>query len=362
MKPFNSFVLLLILNSLLSGCGPSAGKVVSGNYQSFEGETMGTYYRVTFDNPGIADLQPKVDSILRQLNMEVSTYIPQSTISRFNEADSLFKLNTNPVDGVVGAYSNGHFIQNYGKALEVYHKTEGHFDPTVMPLVNYWGFGYTEKRKVKQVDSLMIDSLLQFVGMDKIELQRFDGTDLLVKSLPGIKLDFSALAKGYGVDLVGRLLADRGVQNFLVDIGGEALAKGQSPRGDAWKLGINVPEEGAAMDEIQTAVPLRDQALATSGNYRNYYEVEGQKYSHTINSKTGYPERNNLLSASVFAEDCMTADAYATAFMTMGIEKAKPLAESLAGIEAYFIYGLPDGGMAVTYTQGLKELFQSNDE
>ncbi|MEQ8703728.1 MAG: FAD:protein FMN transferase [Phaeodactylibacter sp.] len=354
-------IIWVLLGFLFSSCGDTPGRVISKDYQIIEGETMGTYYRVTFDKKGLDDVKPKVDSILRQLNLEVSTYIPQSTISRFNQSDSLFNLNTNPVSGTADSYPNGHFIRNYKKALEIYHETDGYFDATVMPLVNYWGFGYTEKRKVENVDSLMVDSLLQYLGMDKVELQRFDDTDILIKALPGVKLDFSALAKGYGVDLVGQLLTDMGVQHFLVDIGGETLAKGQSPRGDAWKLGINVPEESAAMDEIQTTVPLQDRALATSGNYRNYYEINGQKYSHTINAKTGYPERNTLLSASVFAKDCMTADAYATAFMTMGVEQAKKLASELAGIEAYFIYGLPDGAMAVSYTDGLAEFFTTND-
>lgn len=361
MKNWIAITLWSLLFAALASCGGRASQTIVQDYQSIEGETMGTYYRVTFDDPGLEGAKQRVDSILRQLNLEVSTYIPQATISRFNQSDSLYNLGENPVDGAVTAYSNSHFIENFKKATEVYYKTDGYFDATVMPLVNYWGFGYTEKRKVETVDSLMIDSLLQYVGMEKVELQRFDDTDLLIKALPGVKLDFSALAKGYGVDLVGQLLSDNGVKHFLVDIGGETLAKGQSPRGDAWKLGINVPAEGAAADEIQTTVPLQDRALATSGNYRNYYEVDGQKYSHTINAKTGYPERNTLLSASVFADDCMTADAYATAFMSMGVEKAKKLASELAGIQAYFIYGLPGGGMAVTYTDGLSELFKTND-
>ena len=362
MKTLLNLASLLLLAASLTSCGsPSSGDAIKGNFQIIEGETMGTYYRVTFDDPGTKEVKPRIDSILVQLNLEVSTYIPTATISRINTADRLFNLQTNPEDGKVGSYTNSHFTKNYAKAVEVFQKTEGFFDPTVMPLVNYWGFGYTEKRKVEQVDSLKIDSLLQYVGMDKVELREVEGIPQVVKALPGVKLDFSALAKGYGVDLVGQLLTDMGVRHFLVDIGGETLAKGKSPRGDAWKLGINVPKEGAAADEIQTAVPLEDQALATSGNYRNYYEVEGQKYSHTINAKTGYPERNTLLSASVFAKDCMTADAYATAFMTMGVEKAKKLATQLPGIEAYFIYGLPDGGMAVTYTEGLKDLFNTNE-
>lgn len=319
---------------------------------------MGTYYRVTFDNPSLEEMKPKIDSILQQLNLEVSTYIPQSTISRFNRADSVFNLSTHPTDGSVGNYENQHFLNNYRKAVEVHAQSKGYFDPTVMPLVNYWGFGYEEKKKLEAVDSALVDSLLQFVGMEQVSLRVYENTSVLYKSAPGVKLDFSAIAKGYGVDLVGQLLEDNGVEHYLVDIGGESLARGQSPRGDTWKLGINVPEEGAGMSEIQTAVPLKDQALATSGNYRNYYEVNGRKYSHTINAATGYPERNTLLSASVFASDCMTADAYATAFMAMGVEKARALAESLPAVEAYFIYGLPDGGMAVSYTEGLNAIFK----
>lgn len=361
MKTFLPFFILALWPALFSSCGNSSSSAVSSDYQILEGETMGTYYRVTFDNPRMQEMKPKVDSILRQLNLEVSTYIPQSTISRFNRADSMFNLSTHPTNGSVGQYENQHFLNNYRKAVEVHAQSNGYFDPTVMPLVNYWGFGYDEKKKVEAVDSTLIDSLLQFVGMEQVSLKVFETTPMLYKSAPGVKLDFSAIAKGYGVDLVGQLLEDHGIEHYLVDIGGESLAHGRSPRGDAWKLGINVPEEGASLSEIQTTVPLNDQALATSGNYRNYYEVDGRKYSHTINARTGYPERNTLLSASVFALDCMTADAYATAFMAMGVEKARSLAESLPAVEAYFIYGLPDGGMAVSYTAGLNTIFETTN-
>ncbi|HKK79092.1 MAG TPA: FAD:protein FMN transferase, partial [Phaeodactylibacter sp.] len=316
--------LLFIL--LLAGCAPDGNSsAANADYSIVEGETMGTYYRITYKDRTGEDLKPTFDSVLKALNLEVSTYIPQSTISRFNAADSVFDLHTHPVRGDDVHYDNTHFLNNYRKSVEVAQETKGYFDPTVMPLVNYWGFGYTEK-KMEKVDSSTVDSLLQFVGLDKVELAIYEDNTWLRKALPGVKLDFSAIAKGYGVDLLGQVLEARDITDYLVDIGGETLAKGQSPRQTAWQLGISLPKEEASLRDLQTTVPLQNQALATSGNYRNFYEVDGVKYSHTINPKTGYPERNTLLSASVFAPDCTTADAYATAFMTLGTERAYALA------------------------------------
>jgi len=349
---------LLLLLLLLSACSAESGqKSENPDYKVIEGETMGTYYRVTFKDLQDGELKAVFDSTLRALNMEVSTYIPEATISRFNQADSVYNLSTDPYSGKASGYQNEHFLANYRKSVEVAAKTDGFFDPTVMPLVNYWGFGYTEKKPVETVDSATVDSLARLVGMDKVELKVLEDSKLLAKASPGVKLDFSAIAKGYGVDLLGRVLDERGIKHYLVDIGGETLAKGKSPRGDAWQLGISLPKETAALSEIQTAVPLRDQALATSGNYRNFYEVNGVKYSHTINPKTGYPERNTLLSASVFAPDCTTADAYATAFMTMGTERAYSLALDMPNLEAYFLFSREDGSMDVRFTPGLNDLF-----
>ncbi len=357
LTPLLSALLLL---TLLSSCETSGNKMKeNADYTVVEGNTMGTYYRVTYKDVQDENLKTVFDSALQALNMQVSTYIPESTISRFNQADSLYQLGTDPNTGNNTGYNNDHFIANYKKAREVFSKTDGFFDPTVMPLVNYWGFGYDEKKKITTVDSSKIDSLMRYIGMDHVELELYDESEVLVKSNPGVKLDFSAIAKGYGVDLLGRILAARGISNYLVDIGGETLAQGMSPRGDAWKLGINYPNEEAGVQDIQTTVPLKDRALATSGNYRNFYEVDGVKYSHTINPKTGYPERNALLSASVFAPDCMTADAYATACMTLGPERAYDLIESIPNLEAYFIIGEEDGGMAVRYTPGLQSLFKT---
>jgi FAD:protein FMN transferase len=344
--------------SLLVSCASESGQQTALPYLTLEGQTMGTYYRVTYGDAQQRDFQGSIDSLLQAINLEVSTYIPEATISRFNQAEVSFDLRTDPRSGEAGAYANRHFLPNFLKAKEVYAQTEGYFDPTVMPLVNYWGFGYTPKKPVEQADSAKVQELLLLVGFGQVELLVQGEDTLLQKARPGVQLDFSAIAKGYGVDEVGRFLAAQGIENFLVDIGGEALSRGRSPRGDAWRIGINRPQEDAAVDEIQVAVPLDNRAIATSGNYRNFYEVDGLKYSHTINPKTGFPERNTLLSASVFAPDCMTADAFATAFMTMGLERAFALANQLPDIEAYFIYGLPDGGMATRYTPALAPLFE----
>lgn len=343
---FMMAVALLWLH--LTGCvpdsGPPAGELT---YVALEGETMGTYYRVQYADPEGRDYQASVDSLLRAFNLQVSTYIDSSTISRFNRAAEVFPLS--PADS--------HFLANYEAASVIYRQSKGAFDPTVMPLVNYWGFGYTEKKPVTAVDSLRIDSLMQFVGMDKITLEREGASVRLRKALPGVQLDFSAIAKGSGVDLVGRLLEARGIRHYLVDIGGELVARGRSPRGDAWKVGINVPREDAGFSELQTAMPLTDQAVATSGNYRNFYEVNGVKYSHTINPRTGFPERNRLLSASIVAGDCMRADAYATASMVMGIEEAFDFIAALPDVEGYFIYSDAAGLMQVRHTEGLDAIF-----
>jgi len=346
-------LLALLLTSCVSDGNQSAA---NADYNVIEGETMGTYYRITYKDRTGKDLKPTFDSVLKALNLEVSTYIPQSTISRFNAADSVFDLHTHPAEGDKVHYDNTHFLNNYRKSVEVAQETNGFFDPTVMPLVNYWGFGYTEK-KIKKVDSTTVDSLVRFVGLDKVELAMYENKKWLRKAQPGVKLDFSAIAKGYGVDLLGQVLEARQIKDYLVDIGGETLGRGQSPRGTAWQLGISLPKEEAGLQDLQTTVPLQDQALATSGNYRNFYEVDGVKYSHTINPRTGYPERNTLLSASVFAPDCMTADAYATAFMTLGTERAYELASQTPALEAYFLFSQPDGRIDVRYTPGLNAIF-----
>ena len=312
---------------------------------------MGTAYRITYADSLDRDLQADIENLLSEINQEVSTYIDSSTISRFNQSETGIYLGY-VMDPDDPPERNRHFLANFVTAQSVYKTSGGAFDPTVMPLVNYWGFGYAEKKAHTGNDTLVIDSLMGFIGFDRVTLQN----DTLRKSDPGVQLDFSAIAKGYAVDAAGRLLEGKGIRHYLVDIGGEIRAKGKNAKGNIWKIGINIPEEAASLTAIQTALPLDNRSVATSGNYRNFYEVDGVKYSHTISPKTGFPERNTLLSASVFAAECMIADAYATAFMVMGVDSAYELANRLPGIEAYFIYSLEAGLMDVKYTDGLENM------
>jgi thiamine biosynthesis lipoprotein len=318
-------------------------------YQTIEGEAQGSYYRITYADSAGRDFTPQVEKLLDDMNMEVSTYLDSSIISRFNTASG--------TDFSFSAKSR-YFLDNYLKSREVFRESAGAFDPTVMPLVSYWGFG-AKPKKISAVDSLKVDSLLRFVGLTQIMmLPKGRDSVILRKELPGVQLDFNAIAQGYTVDEVGRLLEANGVFHYLVDIGGEVLAKGRNPRGKDWTIGINTPREDGQTEEIFATVPLRNRALATSGNYRKFYEVDGVKYSHTINPRTGYPERNTLLSASVFAPDAMSADAYATACMVLDAQNGMAMIERLENLEAYFIIGKPDGSMGVQYSSGLKSLFE----
>ncbi len=317
---------------------------------------MGTTYHISYKDSLKRNFQKEIEALLAAVNMEVSTYIDSSFISKFNQAESEIKYLNLLSQEASSKYK--HFRLNFEKATEVYEKSEGYFDPTIMPLVNYWGFGYAEKKAVEKADSLIIDSLMQFVGYDKIsQRSRKDGSIFLVKSAPGVQLDFSALAKGYGVDAVGFLLEKNGVQDYMVEIGGEVRVKGKNQHNQWWKVGINTPDENASVNDFQSKILLKNRSLATSGNYRNFYNVNGDRYGHTLNAKTGYPEKNRLLSVSVFADDCISADAYATACMTMGLEKAFDLISSIEGLDAYFIYSEEGGDMIQAHTEGLENVF-----
>lgn len=337
---------------LIWGCR-EAGVDRSTSYLEIRGETMGTYYQVRYADPSMREFKKAIDSLLLQINLEVSTYIPTSTISMFNQSDKDFLLSYNPNGGQV-PYPNQHLKANLLRARDIYLETHGHFDPTVMPLVNYWGFGYTEKKKVEAVDSVRIDSLVQLVGFDQVIWK--EDANLLSKDKVGVQLDLSACAKGYGVDAVAALLATRGITNYMVEIGGEVVVKGLNAKGKPWSIAVSLPKEGAGLQDIQAILALKDMAVATSGNYRNFYEVAGEKFAHIISPFTGFTEKSNLLSVSVLANDCITADAYATAFMVMGLEKALAFAKEKTTIEAYFIYSNPDGSMAVAYTDGIPPL------
>jgi FAD:protein FMN transferase len=243
-----------------------------------------------------------------------------------------------------------YFETCFNKSVEVSKNTDGAFDATVMPLVNAWGFG--PKRKTR-VDSTVIDSLLKFIGYKLIELK----DNKVIKKDVRVQLDFNAIAQGYSTDLISEFLASKGISKYLVEIGGEVYAKHKKLNGDYWKVGIEKPEENiATTNPLKAIVRLKNKALSTSGNYRKFYVENGIKYSHEINPKTGYPAHNTLLSASVFAKNCITADAYATAFMVMGLEKTIKFLTKNPNIEVYLIYSNTDGNYLIYESEGLKKI------
>ncbi|MCE7055327.1 FAD:protein FMN transferase [Algoriphagus sp. AGSA1] len=298
------------------------------------GQTMGTTYNVTYLDEENRDLQPAIDSLLHVFNQSLSTYIPDSELSKFNQGDTI-------------DFNLPFLLPVLETSRTVYENTNGAFDPTVGPLVNIWGFGPTGPELKDSVD---IKLMLASVGFDKID---FDQKQLRKKS-PGIYLDFSAIAKGYGSDVVADFLKSKGITDFLVEIGGELVANGLNEKGELWKVGVNKPEESANAAELISIIALQNRGMATSGNYRNFYMRDSVKISHTINPATGYPVNHSLLSATVLAESCILADAYATAMMVMGKDKALALDSVLSEIDVFLIFDDGNGGYKTFASESLK--------
>lgn len=298
------------------------------------GQTMGTTYRVVFLDDRRRDFKQEIDSVLVAFNQSLSTYIPDSEISRFNRRDTL-------------QIESDFFYPVLEASRQVFDETGGAFDPTIGTLTNLWGFG---PEGAQRKDSVEIRDILRVVDFNLVV---FDENQV-IKQRPGVQLDFSAIAKGYGVDVVADFLESQGITNMLVEIGGELVGRGVNEYGELWKIGINQPDEESAADELFSIIALQDQGLATSGNYRNFYISDGIKYSHTISPFTGFPVRHGLLSATVLAENCMLADAYATAFMVMGTEEAIALQQQLGNIEIFLIFNDEDGNIDTYVSEGLK--------
>lgn len=308
---------------------------------SFNGETMGTYYNIVYLHPEGSNYKDAVDSLLIEWNNSLSTYIPDSEISRFNRNDSF-------------QFVSQYFYPILIKSQEVFKATGGAFDPTIMPLVNAWGFGPEEN---EMPDSAKISELKKLVDFNKII---FDSIEVK-KAITGMSLDFSAIAKGYGVDVVGTLLKQKGIENFLVDIGGEILCRGINDRGTPWTAGIEDPSTEIFNRKIKAIIEVRDKAIATSGNYRNFYVKDGKKYAHTISPFSGYPVEHSILSATVMANDCMTADAYATAFMVLGVETAIAIINDHPEMDAYFIFSDIDGTIQTYMTDGIRSILKKEN-
>lgn len=302
-----------------------------------EGAAQGTTYHITYFDKKNRNFQPQIEKILADFDKSVSTYLPTSIISR---------INANEKNVVVDKY----FTTCFNKAKEVWKNTNGAFDPTVYPLVNAWGFGPGKKEKIEQAK---IDSILEFVGFDLIELKG----KAIVKKDPRVALDFNSFAQGYSVDVVSEFLNSKKITSYVVEIGGEVFAKGKKPNGENWQVGIEKPlDNTTSVNPINAIVKLEDLAMSTSGNYRKFFIENGIRYGHHIDPKTGYPTKNNLLSATLFAKECITTDANATGVLVLGLEKAKEFLALHPEIQAYLIYSDDKGNYQVYETPGIKNI------
>ncbi len=320
--------IILILLFLFATCSYE-------KYQFLEGYTQGTTFRIIYKSSEKFDVE--IYEMLKEFDMSLSNYEKQSIISRINRNEPDVELNEI-------------FVNFFNKSHEVFKKSDGYFDITVGPLVNAWGFGVDEKRTA---DSSKIDSLIELVGMDKIKIEN----NRIVKQDSRIFLDANAIAQGQSVDYVCEFFEKENIHNYMVEIGGEVRAKGLNDKGEIWRIGIDKPIEGSSVEdaELQAIIKLDNKSLSTSGNYRKFYEYKGTKYAHSINPKTGYPERDKILSASIIANECSIADAFATACMVMGFEKAIKMLNENKDIEGYFIYAGVDGEFEVYQTSGFKK-------
>ncbi len=302
-------------------------------YQNNKGFIFGTTYNITYQHD--KDLGKEILVALNQVD---------ASLSPFNEKSIITKINNNE-----SVKPDKMFVEVFELAKQISTETHGAFDITVAPMVNAWGFGFKSGTSpTKEV----IDSIKEIVGFDKISLKN----NKIVKQDPRTTLDCSAIAKGYGCDIVARLFRNKDIKNFMIEIGGEVVTSGISEKRIPWKIGVTKPTDDSLStnQELQTILNITDMAMATSGNYRNFYYKNGKKYAHTIDPKTGYPVQHNILSATVLASDCATADAYATSFMVLGLDGAMKILEQHPELMAYFIYSDQKGHNAVWYSPSMK--------
>ena len=303
-------------------------------YQKCAGGIFGTSYHIIYQYDD--DLQAEIEAKMKEVDASLSMFNKESIISRINNNQSV--------------ELNDMFVEVFQQAEKISKDTDGAFDITVGPLVNAWGFGFKHEQLPNKH---AVDSLMTIIGYKKVQLA---SNGSIKKSDPRITLDCSAIAKGYGVDVVARLLEEKGISNYMVEIGGEVVTRGISEKRVPWKIGVTKPTDDPLSEggELQTILNVTDKAMATSGNYRNFYYKGKRKYAHTINPKTGYPVQHSILSATVLTNTCMRADAYATAFMVMGFEGAKKILERNPDLMAYLIYD-DKGETKVWFSPSLEE-------
>ena len=334
------YIVVAIGLVALAMCRTKEAETQALSYHKLEGTVFHTIYHITYQ--GERDYHDEIKQLFKEFDGSLSMFNDTSIITRMNNCDT-------------SVVANRYFRHVFTKAMEVSEATGGAFDITVAPLVNLWGFGFKNSDNVSQA---AIDSILQFVGYKTVHL---DEEGHLHKDDPRTIMDASSIAKGYMSDVVADFLREQGVENYMVEIGGEVALNGVNPKGSRWSIGINKPTDDSTQvnSELQDILYMSEGGVATSGNYRNFYYKDGKKYAHTIDPHTGYPIQQDILSSTVIARDCMTADAYATAFMVLGKEKAMEVLAKDTTLMAYFIVDAPDadgnGGYEIVYSPALEQ-------
>ena len=334
------YIIVAIGLVVLAMCRTKEAETQALSYHKLEGSVFHTIYHITYQ--GERDYHDEIKQLFKEFDGSLSMFNDTSIITRMNNCDT-------------SVVANRYFRHVFTKAMEVSEATGGAFDITVAPLVNLWGFGFKNSDNVSQA---AIDSILQFVGYKTVHL---DEEGHLHKDDPRTIMDASSIAKGYMSDVVADFLREQGVENYMVEIGGEVALNGVNPKGSRWSIGINKPTDDSTQvnSELQDILYMSEGGVATSGNYRNFYYKDGKKYAHTIDPHTGYPIQQDILSSTVIARDCMTADAYATAFMVLGKEKAMEVLAKDTTLMAYFIVDAPDadgnGGYEIVFSPALEQ-------
>ena len=334
MTKFRWIFLLALIAATVWIVRNNNGNAANLRYFKNNGTIFGTIYSASYNYDH--DIQAEIEKELKKVDFSLSPFNKESVISKINRNEDVV------LDSM--------FTNVFNLAQSISTVTDGNFDITVAPLVNAWGFGFKKK---DSITAQKIDSLRAIVGYQKVKLEG----GKIKKDDNRIMLDCSAIAKGYGTDCVARLFDRLGITDYMIEIGGEIVVKGHNPHGKSWKIGVSKPvDDSLAIEtEQQTILNVTDIAMATSGNYRNFYYKDGKKYAHTIDPKTGYPVQHSILSSTVLAKDCATADAFATSFMVMGLEKAKALLAKHPEIQAYFIYSGENGENLTFHTEGMKK-------
>ncbi len=314
------FLLLLILTSC-------AKEAQSNEPVRLQGAVFGTTYSIIYYDVE-TNLKPEIQQLFTDINQSLSTYIPTSDISKINRGEKGVKI-------------DAYFREVFEKSARIFQETDGYFDPTVGNLVNAWGFG--PEKPLNDLDSVKIEEMMKYVGFNQVKIKNGE----VVRENPNIYFDFNAVAKGFGIDLVARFLESKGIKSYLVEIGGEIRTRGSKPGEKDWVVQLDSPNTDGTRT-VYDVLTLNNQSMASSGNYRKFRIAEnGEKYVHTINPKTGYAKESNLLAATVYADlDCADVDAYATAFMAMGLEKTKEFLGNRNDLQVVLIYVNEDGNLA----------------